>query len=95
MPSDPTRDPHVNTLGELRVIGARGVVRGHVVTTVGPLRTRLAEPWTLSSLAGEVHLPRSQLVRSFDATVGDEPDGVSAANASRTDDPMTLEYSIA
>jgi hypothetical protein len=50
MPSDPTRDPHVNTLGELRVIGARGVVRGHVVTTVGLLRTRLAEPWTLSSL---------------------------------------------
>jgi hypothetical protein len=38
MPSDPTRDPHVNTLGELRVIGACGVVRGHVVTTVGLLR---------------------------------------------------------
>jgi transcriptional regulator GlxA family with amidase domain len=76
----------VNTLGELRVVGARGVVRGHVVTTVGLLRTRLAEPWTvgllrtrlaepwtLSSLAGEVHLPRSQLVRSFDATVGMSP----------------------
>jgi hypothetical protein len=59
MPSDPTRDPHVNTLGELRVIGARGVVRGDVVTTVGLLRTRLAEPSTLSSLAGEVHLSLS------------------------------------
>ena len=73
MPSDPPRDPHVNTLGELRVIGAHGVVRDHVVTTVGLLRTRLAEPWTLSSLAGEVHLSRSQLVRSFDATVGMSP----------------------
>lgn len=51
----------------------RGVVRGHVVTAVGVLRTRLAEPWTLDMLAGEVHLSRSQLVRSFDATVGTSP----------------------
>ncbi|MGH3302745.1 MAG: helix-turn-helix domain-containing protein [Streptosporangiaceae bacterium] len=37
------------------------------------LRTRLAEPWTLTTLAEEVHLSRSQLVRSFDATVGMSP----------------------
>ncbi len=50
-----------------------GVVRGHVVTAVGVLRTRIAEPWTLSSLASEVHLSRSQLVRSFDAVTGNSP----------------------
>ena len=33
----------------------------------------MAEPWTLSSLAAEVHLSRSQLVRVFDATVGMSP----------------------
>ena len=37
------------------------------------LRNRLAEPWTLAALAKEVHLSRSQLVRSFDATVGTSP----------------------
>jgi AraC family transcriptional regulator len=37
------------------------------------LDTRLAEPWTLSRLAEEVHLSRSQLVRAFDATVGLSP----------------------
>ncbi|MGH9058213.1 MAG: helix-turn-helix transcriptional regulator [Acidimicrobiales bacterium] len=37
------------------------------------LRTRLAERWTLNSLADEVHLSRSQLVRAFDATVGMSP----------------------
>ncbi|MGH3320155.1 MAG: helix-turn-helix domain-containing protein [Streptosporangiaceae bacterium] len=37
------------------------------------LRTRLAEPWTLAALAKEVHLSRSQLARSFDATVGVSP----------------------
>ncbi|WP_433598167.1 hypothetical protein ACQPXH_20600 [Nocardia sp. CA-135953] len=63
----------MNTLGELRVIGARAVVRSDVVTTVGRLSTKLAEPWTLSSLAGEVHLSRSQPVRSFDAMVGMSP----------------------
>ncbi|HUY50267.1 MAG TPA: helix-turn-helix transcriptional regulator [Streptosporangiaceae bacterium] len=37
------------------------------------LHARLAEPWTLSSLAEEVHLSRSQLVRAFDAVVGVSP----------------------
>lgn len=50
-----------------------GVVRGHVVTAANVLRSRLAEPWTLSSLAAEVRLSRSQLVRAFDATVGISP----------------------
>ncbi len=50
-----------------------GVVRGHVVAALDVLRTRLAEPWTLDSLAAEVHLSRSQLVRAFDATVGMSP----------------------
>lgn len=49
------------------------VVRGHVVTAIGVLRNRLAEPWTLNALAEEVHLSRSQLARSFDATVGTSP----------------------
>jgi transcriptional regulator GlxA family with amidase domain len=48
-------------------------VRGHVAAAVGVLRTHLAEPWMLSSLAEEVHLPRSPLVRAFDATVGVSP----------------------
>jgi transcriptional regulator GlxA family with amidase domain len=51
----------------------RGVVRGHVVVAVGILRDRLYEQWTLSSLAEEVHLSRSQVVRAFDATVGMSP----------------------
>jgi transcriptional regulator GlxA family with amidase domain len=50
-----------------------GVVRGHVVTAVGVLRNRLAEPWTLDLLAEEVHLSRSQVVRAFDVTVGTSP----------------------
>ncbi len=50
-----------------------GVLRGHVVIAVGLLRGRMAEPWTLSSLADEVHLSRSQLVRAFNATVGLSP----------------------
>jgi transcriptional regulator GlxA family with amidase domain len=33
----------------------------------------VAEPWTLNSLADEVHLSRSQLVRAFDATVRISP----------------------
>jgi AraC family transcriptional regulator len=40
---------------------------------VNVLRARLAEPWTLNSLAEEIHLSRSQLARSFDATVGTSP----------------------
>jgi AraC-like DNA-binding protein len=51
----------------------RGVVRGHVVTAVNILRTRLAEPWTLSLLADEVHLSRSQVAQAFGATVGMSP----------------------
>ena len=54
-------------------VSVRGVVRGHVVTATSLLRTRLAEPWTLDSLAEEVHLSRSQLARSFAATVGTSP----------------------
>lgn len=50
-----------------------GVVRGHVVVAVRLLRERIAEPWTLDSLADEVHLSRSQLARSFAATVGMSP----------------------
>jgi transcriptional regulator GlxA family with amidase domain len=50
-----------------RVLAPRGVTRGHVVTAVGVLRTRWAESWTLDSLAEEVHLSRSQLVRAFGA----------------------------
>jgi hypothetical protein len=43
----------------------RGVTRAHAVVADGVLRTRLAEPWTLSSLAEEVHLSRSHLGRTF------------------------------
>lgn len=50
-----------------------GVMRGHVVTAVRLLRDRLAEPWTLDALADEIHLSRSQLARSFAATVGISP----------------------
>lgn len=55
------------------MLAAHGVVRGHVVTTVQILRTRLAEPWTLDTLAAEVHLSRPQLVRAFAAAVGTSP----------------------
>ncbi len=37
------------------------------------LRERIAEPWTLDTLADEVHLSRSQLARCFAATVGMSP----------------------
>lgn len=37
------------------------------------MRDGLAEPWTLDALADEVHLSRSQLARSFAATVGMSP----------------------
>jgi transcriptional regulator GlxA family with amidase domain len=53
--------------------GTRGVVRGHAVVAVRILRTRLAEPRTLNSLAEQVHLSRSQLVRAFDSTIGMSP----------------------
>jgi len=51
----------------------RGVVRGHVVVAIDVLRTRLREPWTLTTLAEEVHLSRSQLARAFDATLSMSP----------------------
>ncbi len=54
-------------------VAKHGVVRGHVVTTVGVLRARLADPWTLDTLAHEANLSRSQLVRAFDATTGLSP----------------------
>lgn len=43
-PSRPTR------------IAVRGVVHGHAVAAVGAMQKRLTEPWTLDSLAAEVHL---------------------------------------
>src|ERR1700677_1633027 len=55
------------------MLAGHGVVRGHVVAAVGVLRTRLAESWALAALASAGHLSRSQLVRSFDATVGTSP----------------------
>lgn len=55
------------------MIAVRGVVHGHVVAAIRVMRDRLAEPLSLDALADEVHLSRSQLVRSFDATVGMSP----------------------
>jgi transcriptional regulator GlxA family with amidase domain len=52
---------------------SHGVVRGHAVAAVNVLHARLAEPWTLDTLAQEIHLSRSQLVRAFDATLGTSP----------------------
>lgn len=51
----------------------RGVVHGHVTVAARAMRAHLADPWTLNSLAEEVHLSRSQLVRAFDATLGMSP----------------------
>jgi transcriptional regulator GlxA family with amidase domain len=70
---DPEGLRHTHQDDPAHVLGRRGVVRGHAVTAVDVLRSRLAEPWTLSALAKEVHLSRSQLVRAFDATVGMSP----------------------
>ncbi len=55
------------------VLATRCVVRSHVVTAVGVLRSRIAEPWTLNGLAQEVNVSRSQLVRAFEDTVGVSP----------------------
>ena len=49
------------------------MVRGHVAAAITVLRARLAEPWTLDALAGEVHLSCFQLARAFDTTVGTSP----------------------
>ncbi len=51
----------------------RGVVRGHAVAAVNAMRDHLSDRWTLDSLADEVDLSRSQLARSFAATVGMSP----------------------
>lgn len=40
-------------------LAVRVVVRGRVETAAEVLRDRLAEPWTFTALAEEVHLPRS------------------------------------
>lgn len=53
-----------------------GVTPGHVITTFGALRNRLAEPWTLGLPAQEVYLSRFQLARSFRRHGRDEPDGL-------------------
>jgi hypothetical protein len=42
------------------MLAERGVVRGHTVAAIGELHRRLTKPWTLSSLAAEVHLSCSQ-----------------------------------
>ncbi|HTR71517.1 MAG TPA: helix-turn-helix transcriptional regulator [Mycobacteriales bacterium] len=75
MEIDPdTHVPHNSPSGDqTRTPAPHGVLRGHVVTAVGVLRTRIAESWTLDTLADEVHLSRSQLARAFDATVGMSP----------------------
>jgi transcriptional regulator GlxA family with amidase domain len=69
-PSDISLPP--TSPGRTTVAG-HGIVRGHVITAVNVLRARLAEPWTLDALADEIHLSRSQLVRSFDAVTGMSP----------------------
>lgn len=70
--STPTGAPARPPSG-LATSSPHGVVRGHVIAATDALRARMAEPWTLSSLAEEVHLSRSQLVRAFDAVVGMSP----------------------
>lgn len=51
----------------------RGVLCGHVVAAVGLLHRRMAETCTLGSLAAEVRLSRSLLVRALDTTAGMSP----------------------
>jgi AraC-like DNA-binding protein len=63
------------------VVTGHSVVRGHVVVAVNLLRTRLAEPWTLDALAGEVHLSRSQLVRNCSPTLSLLPRGILQTSA--------------
>lgn len=59
--------------GQPAKVASHGVLRGHVVVAAKLLQERIAEPWTLNALAAEVHLSRSQLARSFAATVGMSP----------------------
>jgi AraC-like DNA-binding protein len=74
-------DPAPSQPHQAKTCARRGVVRSHVVVAVRLLRERIAEPWTLDALADAdadadadaVHLSRSQLARSFAATVGTSP----------------------
>lgn len=68
-----TSRPRWSTPSQLDTLAVHGVARGHVVGAVAALQKRLPETWTLDSLAAEVHLSRSQLVRAFDATVRMSP----------------------
>jgi transcriptional regulator GlxA family with amidase domain len=70
-PNDPANNRQPSSLPAKALV--HGVTRGHIVVAVGVLRSRLAEPWTLDALADEVHLSRSQLARSFAATIGTSP----------------------
>lgn len=75
-PVTPAKNPSpqiVDPLVAQRDPVVHGVVRAHTVAGIRTLRARLAESWTLSALAEEVHLSRSQLVRAFNATVGLSP----------------------
>lgn len=71
--TDTSDEQQTATSRQAITVAPHGVVRGHVVVAVRLLRERIAEPWTLDSLADEVHLSRSQLARSFAATVGMSP----------------------
>jgi len=62
MSSTPTNRPHGIDLP--RAPGLTVVVRGHVAA-VAALHARLAQSWTPDTLAKEVHLSRSQLVRGL------------------------------
>lgn len=69
----PTDAEQPHGLHQPKALAHRGVVRGHAVAAVKAMHDRLSEPWTLNSLAEEVHLSRFQLVRAFDATLGISP----------------------
>lgn len=74
MTPDPIHDPLLDVLaGHTAMRSRRGFVRGHAVAAVNAMRAHSADPWTLTALAEEVHLPPSQLVRAFDATVNESP----------------------
>lgn len=52
---------------------AGDLVSGHVAAAIDLMSSRMTERWTLSALATEVHLSRSQLVRTFKAALGLSP----------------------
>jgi hypothetical protein len=68
----PTGQGHLCEVGQ-DARPARGVTRGHVVLAVWSMRSPMAEPWSLNTLAEEVRLSRSQVVRAFNPTVGPSP----------------------